>query len=87
MERQAAQGDLIELAGLIDNQAARDQDAAGFKWASAQLQQITQEITWFEAGGLTNPTHVMRGSQQAATVVSAVLSGLGLVGLALAYAL
>jgi hypothetical protein len=87
VERQAAKGDLAELAALIDSETTRGQDAAGFQKAKARFDHAVREIAWLEAGGLTNRAHVTRGSQQVAMLVSASLSGLGLVTLSLIYAL
>jgi hypothetical protein len=75
----------MQLATLSDDPIARDQDRSGFEQAKAQFLQTIQEIRWLEAGGLTNRFHIMHGSRQVATVVSAVLSGTALVLLSLAY--
>lgn len=82
----ASEGDLQKLANLVDDSNVRSQDIAGFAAARAQFQQSVREIQWLKAGGMTNRAHVMRGSQQLATVVSAILSGLALIGLTLSLA-
>jgi hypothetical protein len=87
VERRAAQGNLAELADLIDNETTRAQDGSEFRKAKARFRQAVHELAWLEAGGLTNRTQVMHGGQQAALLVSATLSGLGLVVLSLIYAL
>ena len=82
----AGEGDLQKLANLADDGSVRRQDTAGFAQAQAQFQQTVHEIQWLQAGGMTNRAHVMRGSQQLSTVVSAALSGLALIILTLSLA-
>ncbi len=79
VSRRAEQGDLKELSALINNPGARQQDVEGFARAQAYYQQIVNEMKWLEAGGLTNRQHVMRGSRHVSTIISAVLSGIGLI--------
>ena len=62
------------------------QDRAGFAQAQAQYRQTLHELHWLQNGGMTDRARVTRGAQQGATVVSAILSGLALVGLTLSLA-
>lgn len=87
VSRLAQEGDLKDLSSLINNPGVRQQDVAGFAQAQAYYQQIINEIKWLEAGGLTNRQHIMRGSRHVSTIISAVLSGIGLIVLTLGFAM
>ncbi len=78
MTEAAGRGQLRDLLVLLDNPAARGQDAIGFRNARARYFQLAQEIAWLKGGGLTEPANVHRASGQGAVVASAMLSGLGL---------
>jgi hypothetical protein len=83
--RVVEEGDLSELSILFDNPAARKADEQGFTLAQARHRQTANQITWLEQGGLSGPDNVLRVSRQAASVLSAVLSGVLLVVLTLFY--
>jgi hypothetical protein len=70
---------IAELCALYDTEATRQADLQGFEYARFEHSQAEHEIAWLEQGGLTGPANVLRGSRQAAAVVSAVASGLMLV--------
>lgn len=82
-EAASKRGDLAQLLGLIDNEEARRRDEKGFAQATVLFAQNARQAKWLEAGGLTNEEQVRRGSGQAATLMSAILSGLTLVFLTL----
>ena len=82
-EAASKRGDLAELLGLIDNEQARRQDELGFAQATALFAQNARQIKWLEAGGLTSEANVTRGSGQAGTLMSAILSGMTLIFLTL----
>ena len=82
-ERAVARGVIAELCALYDSEATRQADQQGFEYARFEHSQAEQEIAWLEQGGLTGQVNVLRGSRQAAAVVSAVASGLMLVVLAM----
>jgi hypothetical protein len=81
------QGELGLLSVLFDNPAAIRADEQGFAVARAQYRQAANRTSWLEQGGLSGPDNVLRVSRQAASVVSAVLSGLMLVVLTIFYAM
>ena len=85
IEQAASDGELSELFELIDNPKARVLDQQGFAQACQHFAQATREIAWLKDGGLTNESHVLQGSQQVTTVVSAALSGVMLVAMTVAY--
>lgn len=76
IEQAAPKGDLRELLFLVDSLEARTQDARGFEQARAEYRGHARGIAWLKSGGLTDRKHVLKKSQQAATIASAVLSGL-----------
>lgn len=78
IERSADEGNLAVLLALADNQNASDRDRLGFAQATRKFAEASQEIVWLEDGGLTSENHIRRGSQQATTLISAVLSGVAL---------
>jgi hypothetical protein len=85
--RLVERGELGLLGVLFDNPEAIRADERGFAVARAQYQQAGHRISWLEQGGLSGPDNVQRVSRQAASIVSAVLSGLMLVVLTVFYAL
>ncbi|MFQ6016994.1 MAG: hypothetical protein ACE5KF_02260 [Kiloniellaceae bacterium] len=85
IRRAAGKGDLRELLFLADSLEARVQDTKGFDLARAKYRNHARGITWLEKGGLTDRAHVLGKSRQAATVISAILSGLTIVFLAVIY--
>ena len=82
-EAASKRGDLAQLLGLVDNEKAREHDDRGFAQASALFAQNARQIKWLEGGGLTSDAYVRRGSGQASTLMSAILSGMTLVFLTL----
>ena len=85
VERVGANGNLDELLSLVDDPEAQSADAQGFHAATVEFADLTRGLAWLEAGGLTSDSHVRNKSQQAATFVSATLSGLIIVAVALIY--
>lgn len=85
IEKASDKGDLLELLFLADSIEARDQDTRGFQEARREHAALVRGIKWLEGGGLTSETHVRAKGQHAATIVSAVFSGLMIVGLTLIY--
>lgn len=83
--RAGADGDLVALQRLLGSLEAQSEDANAFLEAQREHADLARGIAWLESGGLTSPTNVQAKSQQAATVLSAVLSGLTIVILALIY--
>ncbi len=81
----AAEGDVVGLLNLVDNETARERDIQGFEAAKALFEKSGREIRWLEEGGLTDKNQVMRGSRQAATLLSSVLSGLTLLVLTIMF--
>jgi len=82
-EAASKRGDLAQLLGLIDNEQVRRRDEQGFAQAKAHFAQNARQVKWLQDGGLTSDAQVRRGSGQAATLMSAILSGLTLVFLTL----
>jgi eukaryotic-like serine/threonine-protein kinase len=85
IERASSKGDLLQLEFLVDNAEARDQDIRGYEKARAEHANLMQGIAWLEDGGLTAPSRVMEKGQQAATVISAMISGVLIVALTVIY--
>jgi len=85
VQRVSANGDLLELQFLVDNLDAQSQDGAGYEKARAEYANLAQAIAWLEEGGLTSPAHVAEKGQQAATVISAMVSGLLIIALTVVY--
>jgi eukaryotic-like serine/threonine-protein kinase len=85
LERAASKGDLLEVEFLLDNSDVQTQDNEGYKKAQKEYANLAQAITWLEEGGLTSPSHVAEKGQQAATVISAMVSGVLIVVLTLIY--
>ncbi len=81
----AAEGDIVGLLTLVDNETARERDIQGFEAAKALFEKSGREIRWLEEGGLTDKLQVMKGSRQAATLLSSVLSGLTLLVLTIMF--
>ncbi len=81
----AAEGDIVGLLTLADNETARERDIQGFEAAKALFEKSGREIRWLEGGGLTDKVQVMKGSRQAATLLSSVLSGLTLLVLTIMF--
>jgi hypothetical protein len=85
IERASSKGDLMQLQFLVDNMDARAQDIRGYEKARAEHANLVQGITWLEGGGLTAPSRVMEKGQQAATVISAMISGVLIIALTVIY--
>ncbi len=85
LERLVERGVLSEMSSLFDSGSARLGDEQGFAAARAQYKQVASYVSWLEQDGLTSQANVMRASRQAASVVSALLSGFMLVALTLLY--
>ena len=82
VERVGANGNLGELLSLVDDPDAQSADAQGFRAATTEFANLVRGLAWLQAGGLTSDSHVRNKSQQAATFVSATLSGLIIVAVA-----
>lgn len=85
IEKARGNGDLVELLFLVDSLEARDQDTRGFLEARAEYVSLGRTIKWLAEGGLSSKAHVEVKSQHAATIISAVASGLMIVGMTLIY--
>lgn len=85
VEQASRKGDLLELHFLVDSLDAQTQDADGYARARTEYANLAQAIAWLEDGGLTAPAHVAEKGQQSATVISAMISGLMIVALAVIY--
>ncbi|MHA1600186.1 MAG: hypothetical protein ACTSW2_05120 [Alphaproteobacteria bacterium] len=85
IEQAKKNGNLPELQFLVDNLDAQTQDEEGYKKARAEYANVAQAIVWLEEGGLTSPSYVATKGQQAATIFSAMVSGLAIVVLTVIY--
>ncbi len=83
MERPETGGPIV----LIESTDARIQDTDGFEQAKADYLEQARTIAWLEAGGLTDDAWVRGRAQQAATMISAMVSGLAIIVLTLSYVL
>lgn len=83
MSEMSEEGRLADLLALADNDSAKDRDSLGFRQATRLFAEADQEIQWLKDGGLTSEQHIRRGSNQAATLISAVLSGVAVLSLTL----
>ncbi len=81
----AAAGDLAALAALFDNERLRQADQQGFEVARVDYRRIAEHIAWLEQGGIKGPANVARVSRQAASILSALLSGAMLIAMTLLY--
>ncbi len=84
-ERLAATGDLAALAALFDNERLRQADQQGFEIARVEHRRIAEHIAWLERGGIKGSANVTRVSRQAASILSALLSGAMLIAMTLLY--
>lgn len=87
VERLVSRGVLSELSYVLDNEANREADQRGFAAARAHYQHAARQMSWLKQGGLTGRQNVMRVSRQVASTVSVAVSGIGLVVMALLYAM
>jgi len=85
VQRAVDNASLIELVNAADDPETRRRDASGFQSAQHEYEQIKQEIAWLEDGGLTSDANVARATRNVATAVSALMSGLGLVLMTVAF--
>ncbi len=85
IERARSKGDILELLFLVDSLEARNQDTEGFARAQKEYDGHARAIAWLEAGGLTSNRTIQAKSRQAATLISATISGLAIVALSLIY--
>lgn len=79
----AERGQLGALLSAADNTAVRERDQTGFERARALFDRCEREIAWLRGGGLTRPEQIRKGSEQAAVLLSSVLSGMALLALTL----
>ncbi|MFQ5466896.1 MAG: hypothetical protein ACE5DS_02065 [Kiloniellaceae bacterium] len=85
VERLAGKGSLVDLEFVMDSLTARSADTNGFAEARREYADLEQGVAWLESGGLVSRDHVVSKSRQAATFVSATLSGLAILILSIAY--
>ena len=85
LDRASNGGDLMEILFLADSLDARTQDTDGFEKARKNYSDCVQGITWLENGGLTSTAYVLAKCQHASTIVSAIISGVAIIGLTLIY--
>ncbi len=85
LDRASNNGDLMEILFLVDSMDARTQDTDGFEKARKDYSECVQGITWLENGGLTSTAYVLAKCQHASTIVSAIVSGVAIIGLTLIY--
>lgn len=67
-------GSLPELYNLLDNQEERQKDTEGFGWAKAEYSAAQQQIQALEAGRIGRDERAEMMGQQAAAVLSIVIS-------------
>lgn len=85
IEEASEHGDLVELLFLVDSYEAQQQDDQGFMQAQNEYANHARSIAWLQNGGLTSDAYIEAKSQAAATVLSATLSGLAIIALAVIY--
>lgn len=85
LDRAVENGSLVELVSAVDDPEARRRDAEGFAAAKSEYQRVSREITALEQGSLTAPRRVAEAAGSTSAAVSAVVSGLVLMCLALFY--
>lgn len=85
LQKLAEQGALTHMLALLDNEDTRRRDRQGFELARKHYDHAVREVAWLRSGGLTSDKHVTRGSQQAALLISSVISGCTLLALTLIY--
>lgn len=74
--RIGGRGDLEALYTVLNDPDARRRDADGFARAREEYDELADAIDWLSRGGLTASDRVAYVSQQASTLVSAVIAGL-----------
>ena len=79
----AERGRLDPMHRIASNAEARRRDSLGFERACVLFERSKREIDWLHEGGLTGADQVRKGSEQAALLVSSVISGTALLGLTL----
>ena len=85
LQQMAEQGALAHMLAMLDNQEVRRRDEQGFNQARRLYDHAVRELDWLRNGGLTSANHVTKGSQQAALLLSSILSGGALLALTLIY--
>jgi hypothetical protein len=85
IETASGKGDIFEVLFLLDSLDARNQDTTGFDRAREEYASHARSVAWLESGGLTSARNVQFKSQQAATLISATVSAMVIVGLSLIY--
>ncbi len=85
IETASGKGDIFEVLFLLDSLDARNQDTTGFDRAREEFASHARSVAWLESGGLTSARNVQFKSQQAATLISATVSAMVIVGLSLIY--
>ena len=83
--RISAAGDLGALLSVVGDELGREADRIAFAEAQSQHRQITDEIAWLNAGGLTESRFLTRTSRQSAIVLSTLISVATIVATAAAY--
>jgi hypothetical protein len=81
----AANGDLSRMAGVLDDQIARQQDMLGFKAAMREHSALRKELTKLEED-IENPkTYGREAGHQYAAIASAVIAGIIILAVAFIY--
>ena len=85
VDRVGAQGDPMALLEILDNLDEIQADKIGFAKAKREYGALENSIAWLSDGGMASPEYLAPRRSQAATFVSAVLSGLTVVAMTILY--
>lgn len=85
VDRVGGQGDPIALLEILDDPDELEADKMGFAKAKREYGALENSVTWLTEGGMASPEYLVPRSNQAATFVSAVLSGLTVVTMTILY--
>jgi hypothetical protein len=85
VDRVGGQGDPMALLEILDNADEIQADKMGFAKAKREYGALENSITWLTEGGMASSEYLVPRSNQAATFVSAVLSGLTVVAMTILY--
>ncbi|NIA70469.1 hypothetical protein HBA54_17880 [Pelagibius litoralis] len=82
--RLAGQGNLTTLLALIDDPNRKAADEQGFRNAKRDFAALVEQANWLRGGGMTSPAIVKRHAREASSIVSSVVAGVAVLGIALA---
>lgn len=85
IERYAAAGDLVKIAGLLDNADILNKDMAAFKSAMQEYVSLSQEYKKLDLKLAERKTFGKSTGQDVSAVVSCALSGIIILGIAFMY--